>query len=77
MCDMSLDIGAICRAHGENPGRFADALARFDAMAEDGLLTREGWRITVTARGRPFLRAVAAVFDRHLDPGAVRHARAV
>jgi oxygen-independent coproporphyrinogen-3 oxidase len=77
MCDMGLDIDAICRAHGAEADRFAEALARFDAMAEDGLLLREGWRITVTARGRPFLRAIAAVFDRHLDAGAGRHARAV
>jgi oxygen-independent coproporphyrinogen-3 oxidase len=77
MCDMGLDIGAICRAHGAAPDGFADALARLDAAAADGLLVREGWRLTVTSRGRPFLRAIAAVFDRHLDPGALRHARAV
>lgn len=77
MCDLALDIGAICRGHGADPNRFAAVLARLDAMADDGLLAREGWRITVTPRGRPFLRAVAAVFDRHLDPRAGRHANAV
>jgi oxygen-independent coproporphyrinogen-3 oxidase len=77
MCDLALDIGAICRAHDTSPDRFADALPPLDAMAADGLLAREGWRIAVSPRGRPFLRAVAAVFDRHLDPQAARHARAV
>jgi oxygen-independent coproporphyrinogen-3 oxidase len=77
MCDLALDIGAICRAHGADPNGFADALARFDAMAADGLLAREGWRIAVSPRGRPFLRAIAASFDRHLDPAAIRHASAV
>lgn len=77
MCDLALDIGAACRAHGASPDRFADALPPLDAMAADGLLSREGWRVAVSPRGRPFLRAVAAVFDRHLDPQAARHARAV
>jgi oxygen-independent coproporphyrinogen-3 oxidase len=77
MCDLALDIGATCRAHGASPDRFADAVARLDAMAADGLLARDGWRIAVSPRGRPFLRAIAAVFDRHLDPQAERHARAV
>lgn len=77
MCDLALDIGATCRGHDADPNRFADTLPRLDAMAADGLLAREGWRIAVTPRGRPFLRAVAAVFDRHLDPQAGRHANAV
>lgn len=77
MCDLALDIGAICRAHGADPNGFADTLTRLDAMAADGLLAREGWRIAVLPRGRPFLRAIAASFDRHLDPAAVRHASAV
>ncbi|MCS6921671.1 MAG: oxygen-independent coproporphyrinogen III oxidase [Elioraea sp.] len=77
MCSLALDVGATCREHGVDPQRFADVLPRFDAMAADGLVEREGWRIAVTPRGRPFLRAVAAVFDRHLDPAAGRHARAV
>lgn len=77
MCSLALDVGATCREHGVDPQRFADVLPRFDAMAADGLVEREGWRVVVTPRGRPFLRAVAAVFDRHLDPAAGRHARAV
>lgn len=77
MCSLALDIGAACREHGVDPRRFVEVLPRLDAMAADGLVEREGWRIAVTPRGRPFLRAVAALFDRHLDPSAGRHARAV
>jgi oxygen-independent coproporphyrinogen-3 oxidase len=77
MCDLALDIGAVCRENGARPQRFAEALPRLDAMAADGLLTREGWRISVTAVGRVFLRTIAAVFDARLEQSAGRHARAV
>jgi oxygen-independent coproporphyrinogen-3 oxidase len=77
MCDLALDIGAVCRGRGAQPQRFAEALPRLDAMAADGLIVREGWRITVTPVGRLFLRTIAAVFDARLDRTVGRHARAV
>jgi oxygen-independent coproporphyrinogen-3 oxidase len=77
MCDLALDIGAVCRAHGARPQRFADLLPRLDAMAVDGLLSREGWRIAVTPIGRLFLRSIAAVFDGRLEQSGGRHARAL
>jgi oxygen-independent coproporphyrinogen-3 oxidase len=46
-------------------------------MAEDGLVEVAGSRVTVTERGRPFVRTVAAVFDRYLETGRARHSRAV
>jgi len=77
MCDLALDIAAVARAHDARPSRFADVLPRLDAMATDGLLVREGWRIAVTPVGRPFLRSIAAVFDSRLETTSGRHARAV
>lgn len=77
MCDLALDIGATCRAHGVRPARFAPLLPRLDAMAGDGLLEREGWRLRVTATGRVFLRSIAAVFDARLEAAEGRHARAI
>jgi len=77
MCDLALDIAAVCRREGADPARFAALLPRLDAMAADGLLAREGWRLAMTERGRPFVRAAAALFDAHLDPATARHARAV
>lgn len=80
MCDMALDIEAVAARFGEAPARFAGLLPGLDAMAADGLLARDGWRIAVAEAGRPFLRRIAALFDRHLPaPGAGgnRHAQAV
>jgi oxygen-independent coproporphyrinogen-3 oxidase len=77
MCDMALDVAAVCRDNGARVQSFAAALPRLDAMAADGLLVREGWRIAVTQVGRVFLRSIAAVFDGRLEQSAGRHARAV
>lgn len=77
MCDMALDVATVCRENGGRPQALSAALPRLDAMAADGLLVREGWRIAVTPVGRAFLRSIAAVFDGRLDQSAGRHARAV
>ena len=46
---------------------FADALAKLQPLAEDGLVRIEADRITVTSRGRMLLRNIAMCFDRYLD----------
>jgi oxygen-independent coproporphyrinogen-3 oxidase len=55
----------------------ADAEPALRDLEADGLLERDGDRITVTDRGRPFVRAVAAAFDAYLARGAARHSVAV
>lgn len=44
---------------------------------EDGLLAIVGNSVTVTDRGRPFVRAIAARFDAYLNNGMARHSLAV
>jgi oxygen-independent coproporphyrinogen-3 oxidase len=46
-------------------------------MRDDGLITIDGDRVAATEQGRPFIRAVCAVFDRYLQPVAARHAPAI
>ena len=79
MCDMSVDLSALAFAHGEPPAYFADEIAALAPFVEDGLVSVSHGRVTVADRGRPALRAVAAVFDRYLEaaPDAPRHAVAV
>lgn len=43
----------------------------------DGLVEMNGDVFTVTARGRPFVRTIAARFDSYLAAGAARHSLAV
>jgi oxygen-independent coproporphyrinogen-3 oxidase len=42
----------------------------------DGLVKRDGLRISVQPHARPLVRSIAAAFDAHLA-GSNRHSRAV
>lgn len=77
MCDMALDLEALCAIHGRRADALDDALEAIDEMAADGLVTRAGHQITVTAQGRRFLRNIASAFDAYLDGRAQRHSQAV
>jgi len=47
------------------------------AMDGEGLVSFDGERLAMTERGRPFVRAIAAVFDAYLETGKQRHSVAV
>ena len=51
-------------------GYFADALARLQPLADDGLVRIGSDRIVVTPRGRLLLRNIAMCFDRYLEQPA-------
>jgi oxygen-independent coproporphyrinogen-3 oxidase len=73
MCDLAVNLdgfegGAV---------RFAEELAALKPLAEEGLLTISGAQVTVTERGRPFVRIAAAAFDAYLKSGQKRHSVAV
>jgi len=48
-----------------------------EPLRAEGLVAIEGTRVTLTERGRPFVRLAAAAFDAYLAQGAARHSRAV
>lgn len=77
MCYLDVDLDAVCADFGCDPIVFSDELAGLDEMEADGLVQRDGARIRVTKKGRPFVRAVCARFDRYLNPQETRHVRAV
>jgi oxygen-independent coproporphyrinogen-3 oxidase len=77
MCDMGVDLEAVCARFGQSAERFAPELARLEAMARDGIVSIEGARVTLPAHARPLLRTVCAVFDQYLEASETRHARAV
>ena len=81
MCDLAVDLSAVAGSFGvcaEN--LLADEAALADYKA-DGLVEWNGNNLLVTARGRPFVRNVAALFDAYLGQtqgnSARRHSRAV
>jgi oxygen-independent coproporphyrinogen-3 oxidase len=78
MCDLRVDLDAVCAGFGTTPAAaFPDLEARLAESVEDGVAVREGAVITVREAARPFLRLAAAAFDVYWDPTAVRHAKAV
>jgi oxygen-independent coproporphyrinogen-3 oxidase len=68
MCQGRLEFESIELAHLVNVREyFRDELAQMDAMAAQGLVEIEPHAIQVTRMGWYFVRAVAMVFDRHLQ----------
>ncbi|MGB0697492.1 MAG: oxygen-independent coproporphyrinogen III oxidase [Rhodospirillaceae bacterium] len=78
MCDLSVDLDAIAERFERDPDEaFAEDRRALEPLAEDGILTLDGNKITVFEEGRPLVRAVCAAFDRYLKAGEMRHSRAV
>ncbi len=77
MCDLTADVDALARRHGAAPGAFATEMERRAPLIDDGICTVEENHVTVTEKGRPFVRLVAAAFDAYLTAGEQRHSRAV
>lgn len=77
MCDMTVDLGTILRAHDMDAATFDKELEELAPLAADKLLTVDGHTITMTELGRPYVRLAAAAFDQYLKAGEQRHSRAV
>lgn len=76
LCHFGVDLAAVCARHDrplEALGEERHALAGF---VEDGMLTRKGETYHITEDGRPFVRAICAVFDAYRTPG-MRNSRIV
>ena len=76
MCDLELDFATFgrewCIAFTDY---FADALTDLRPLADDGLVTIAPDRISVTPRGRLFLRNIGMCFDRYLKVAASERPR--
>jgi oxygen-independent coproporphyrinogen-3 oxidase len=68
LCDFEAEIPADLRIA---------ACPRLTSLAEAGVVEWRGSRLTVTARGRPYVRNVAASFDPAFGAGAARHSLAI
>jgi len=77
MCDLCVDLDAACRRHGRALADLSEALEDLVRFEADGVIARKGAHIAMTAAGRPFVRAVSAAFDQHLERAAPRHSSVV
>jgi oxygen-independent coproporphyrinogen-3 oxidase len=71
MCDFAAD------ANNLTDTDFARVQNALEPLGREDIVTIEDRRITVTEKGRPFVRLVAAAFDAYLPNGTARHSIAV
>ncbi|TSD84638.1 oxygen-independent coproporphyrinogen III oxidase [Mycobacterium sp. KBS0706] len=77
MCDLAVDVEAICRDHDADWRCLAHELAALAPFEAAGIVMRRGPVVRVAEAGRLLLRSIASVFDVHRAAGARRYARAV
>lgn len=77
MCDLRADLKALCAEHGQSPAQLAPERAKLQGLAQDGLIVLDEQGFTVTERGRPLVRSIAAIFDGYLEGGRAQHSQAV
>ena len=76
MCDLAVDVPAICLRHERDPSEVLGEMLSLERFEADGLVVVDEGQVTITDLGRPFLRAIAAVFDNRSSPTG-GHARVV
>ncbi len=80
MCDMEVDLDAVCRAHNASShalDHFRDELGRLDFMVRGGLVTVDGTNLRIPEPAQNFVRVVASCFDQYLDNSKAKHSVAV
>lgn len=75
MCTFALDLDTIEDAKGQTIGTLGNAEDLADYQAQ-GLIERDPTKLTITDAGKPYVRLIAAAFDRYLTPSTTRHAMA-
>ncbi len=72
MCSMPLDYAAINERHGiDFHSYFATELGRLEQYEEAGLMQTTGQALTITPKGRLFVRAIGMVFDQYMGQPTV------
>lgn len=70
MCDLTVDIGAVCARHDASPECLAPSFPRLRELAQDGVIQFDGSRVQMPEDARLLVRKVASVFDAYLvQPG--------
>lgn len=77
MCDLAIDLAQICSIYDTDIEKFAFAMDKLNRFAEDGLVCISEYSFTVTEKGRPFLRNIAALFDTYIRPENQCHSQAL
>lgn len=77
MCDLAVDIDAVCAQHPVAPEVLEPALRKLDQLAREGVIDFDGSRVVLPEDARLLVRKVASAFDAHLDQPPRQYSRAV
>lgn len=77
MCDLVVDIDAVCAQHPVDPRILTPSLCKLDQLAQEGVISFDGGRVLLPENARLFVRKVASVFDAHLEQSERQYSRAV
>ena len=77
MCDLEVDVGALCLDHGREVSTLDPAITRARALQTDGLCRVDGRRIRVPSDMARLVRVVAACFDNRSVTAPKRHSAAI
>lgn len=77
MCDLSVDVAAICRGQGFADDALDASIAEAAALQGTGLSRVDGRTVSIPAFAYRLVRVVAACFDSRLPQTGSRHAMAV
>jgi len=77
MCELCVDVEAVCLEHNVAVSIFDDAFADLSRLADDGLVNIDGYCVDVPPDKRTFVRLAAVAFDAYYQGGQDRHSRAV
>ncbi|MEJ8473325.1 oxygen-independent coproporphyrinogen III oxidase [Roseibium algae] len=80
MTDHACDLSKVCAQFSEAPQALMTSIDTLKPLIEDKLVRVDEWKVTVLAKGRPYVRLIAAAFDAYLpgaEAGAKRHSMAV
>lgn len=77
MCDFAFSLTDLQAAFGDRTKPVAEIAAAIRNDDRDGFTSFDGERFVITGDGRPFVRTIAARFDRYHTHGEGRHSIAV
>ncbi|BCB17731.1 oxygen-independent coproporphyrinogen III oxidase [Bosea sp. ANAM02] len=77
MCDLAVDIDAVCLRHRADPNILESSLRRLGRLSEEGVVRLDGHRVSLPDEARLLVRKVASAFDAHIDQTPRQYSRAV
>ena len=77
MCQFQVDLEDVCAKHSAAPASLLASAPRLRDLIADGIVRREGFRLTVADDAHHFVRAVASAFDAYIGASNALYSRVV